>query len=142
MHRCILGSARTLTIKRDRVGDWFVIIATESPDPEPREIKTTLGIDVGIRNLVTLSSGDYIEPPRFYKLSEERLKRVQRTIRKEDRFKQQSKSKNKARTEHELQFSWSDYANFADIKKELENDRLVITGLSRAVASQSVTQLS
>jgi transposase len=86
-----------------------------------------------------MSSGDYIEPPRFYKHSEERLKRVQRELSKK---KIDSNSKNNARTKHELQFSWSDYANFADIKKELENDRLVITGLSRAVASQSVTQLS
>ena len=81
MHREISGTIKTLTIKRDRVGDWFVIITAESPDPKPKgEIKTALSVDVGLKNLVTLSSGEYIEPPQFFKKSEERLKRVQREL--------------------------------------------------------------
>jgi putative transposase len=78
MHRKISGTIKTLTIKRDRVGDWFVILATELPDPKPKsEIKTTLGVDVGLKNLVTLSSAEDVEPPKFFRKSEKKLIHMQ-----------------------------------------------------------------
>ncbi|MCL5068922.1 MAG: transposase [Thaumarchaeota archaeon] len=84
IHRAISGRAKTLTVKRDSVGDWFVIISTELHLPKPKEEiikkKSTLAIDVGIKNLVTLSTGEYVEPPQFFKRSEERLKRMQREL--------------------------------------------------------------
>ena len=79
-HRKILGKVKTLTIKRDRVGDWFVIFTTESPDRKPKKIKTVTTVDVGLEKLVTLSSGEYVEPPEFYRKSEQRLVRVQRQL--------------------------------------------------------------
>src|SRR5487761_65957 len=60
MHREISGTIKTLTIKRDRVGDWFIVFTTELPYPTLKgEIKTALSVDVGLKNLVTLSSGEY-----------------------------------------------------------------------------------
>jgi putative transposase len=44
MHRKISGTIKTLTIKKDRVGDWFVIVTVtsrESPDSRPIEEATT-----------------------------------------------------------------------------------------------------
>jgi putative transposase len=81
MHRKISGTVKTLTIKRDRVGDWFVMITAELPDPESKgEIKTALSVDVGLKNLVTLSSGEYVEPPEFFRKSEKRLVHMQREL--------------------------------------------------------------
>jgi putative transposase len=51
MHRKLLGKIKTLTIRRDRVGHWFVILTTESPDIKPREIKSIVTIDVGLEKL-------------------------------------------------------------------------------------------
>ena len=81
MHRKISGTIKTLTIKRDRVGDWFAIITAEFPDPKPKgEIKTALSADVGLKNLVTLSLGEYVEPPKFFRKSEKRLTHMQREL--------------------------------------------------------------
>jgi putative transposase len=95
MHRKILGKIKTFTIKRDRVGDWFIIITAESPDVKPREIKTVATIDVGLEKLATLSTGEYVAPPQFYRKSEKRLARVQRELSSK---KLGSKNRIKART--------------------------------------------
>ena len=95
MHRKIFGKVKTLTIKRDCIGDWFVIITTELPDAEPRPLKTVTTVDVGLKNLVTLSTGEYVEPPQFFRKSEKRLVRVQRQL---SHKKLGSKNRVKART--------------------------------------------
>ena len=80
MHRTILGRVKTLTIKRDRVGDWFVIVTTESSDAKPKQVKTALGVDVGLKNLVMLSTGEYAEPQQFFRKTEKKLKNIQREL--------------------------------------------------------------
>ena len=95
MHRKIFGKVKTLTIKRDRVGDWFVIITTVLPDVKAKQIIRLMAIDVGLKNLVMLNSGEYIEPPQFYRKSEKRLVRAQRQL---SRKKLGSKNRIKART--------------------------------------------
>jgi putative transposase len=80
MHRKLLGKIKTLTIKRDRVGDWFVILTAESPDVKPKDVKRVVTIDVGLEKLATLSTGEYVAPPQFYRRSEKRLARVQRQL--------------------------------------------------------------
>jgi len=77
MHRKILGKIKTLTIKRDSAGDWFVILTAEFPDVKPREIKSVVTIDVGLEKLLTLSSGEFVAPPHFFRKSEKKLARVQ-----------------------------------------------------------------
>jgi putative transposase len=94
MHREILGKIKTLTIKRDPVGDWFVILTAESSEVKPKEVKNVVTIDVGLEKLATLSTGEYVEPPQFYRKSEKRLARVQRLLSSK---KQGSKNRQKAR---------------------------------------------
>ena len=95
MHRKIFGKVKTLTIKRDRVGDWFVIITTVLPDVKAKQNHKTMAIDVGLKNLVMLNSGEYIEPPQFYRKSEISLVRAQKLL---SRKKLGSKNRIKART--------------------------------------------
>lgn len=80
MHRKVEGAVKTTTIKRDKVGDWFVVIVAETPDVTPvqRANKTALGIDLGLKHLLITSSGEYVEAPQFYRKAEKRLKRIQR----------------------------------------------------------------
>ncbi|MCK4529233.1 transposase, partial [candidate division WOR-3 bacterium] len=55
-HREIEGKVKTCTIKRD--GDqWYASFSVELPDVEKKEIKTSVGVDVGITTLATLSDG-------------------------------------------------------------------------------------
>lgn len=79
-HREIEGTIKTCTIKRDAVGDWWATISVELPDVPKQEPKTAIGIDVGLEKLVTLSTGEIIQPPKFLSKSEEKLKAIQREV--------------------------------------------------------------
>ena len=74
-HREIEGRVKTCTIKRD--GDqWYVCFSVELPDPEPKEIKTSVGVDVGINTLATLSDGTEIENPKTLDKYDSKLRRA------------------------------------------------------------------
>lgn len=94
LHREIEGKIKTCTIKKD-VDQWYVIFTTEI-DREIKKIpvETIIGIDVGLKSLLTLSNGDQIEPPKFLRLSEEKLIHEQRQLSKK---KLRSKNRNKQR---------------------------------------------
>ena len=64
-------------------------------DKQPLSINSNkVGIDLGIRKLITFSDGDWIENPQFLKQNEKRLKKLQRSL---SRKKKGSKNRNKAR---------------------------------------------
>ena len=93
-HRPIEGKIKTLSIKRDAVGDWWAIFSCELPDAPKVKPKTTLGVDVGLENLVTLSTGETVAPPKFLRVSEERIKKLQRKLsHKEKRSKRYEKAR-------------------------------------------------
>jgi putative transposase len=93
-HRDIEGEIKTCTIKKD-VDQWYVTFTTEI-DREIKKvsIKTKIGIDVGLKSLLTLSNGQQIEPPKFLRLSEEKLALEQRRLSKK---KLRSNNRNKQR---------------------------------------------
>lgn len=94
-HREIKGQIKTCTIKKD-VDNWYVTFACEV---EPQQLKKTgksIGIDVGLKSLVTLSNGDQVEPPQYLRQSEEKLIKAQRDL---SRKKKGSSNRNKQRNE-------------------------------------------
>jgi putative transposase len=80
-HREIEGKIKTCTIKRD-IGQWYVSFSCEIEDPIPVEVKTKTGIDVGLIDLITLSNGEQIKPPKFLRESEDKLTHEQRRLAK------------------------------------------------------------
>ncbi|MEM0124585.1 MAG: RNA-guided endonuclease TnpB family protein [Candidatus Micrarchaeaceae archaeon] len=83
MHRGIDGKIKTLTISRDRVGDWFasfsVGTAAHSENVEVPD-QGGVGIDLGITHLAAMSDGTFIDRPHFLAKSEKLLKRDQRHL--------------------------------------------------------------
>lgn len=79
-HREIEGRIKTCALKKDGVGDWYAILTVETPDVPQRELKTRMGVDVGLKSLVTLSTGEKIAPPKFLRKSEDKLKQLQRRV--------------------------------------------------------------
>nr|QNO44434.1 hypothetical protein PPMIFCEF_00006 [Methanosarcinales archaeon ANME-2c ERB4]QNO46472.1 hypothetical protein PAACNKLE_00007 [Methanosarcinales archaeon ANME-2c ERB4] len=103
-HREIEGKVKTCTIKRD--GDqWYASFSAELPDPEPKEVKTSVGVDVGINTLATLSDGNgsavdavgvtEIENPKTLDKYDSKLRKTQRTL---SRKKKGSSNRNKQRS--------------------------------------------
>lgn len=94
LHRPIEGTIKTCTIKKD-IDQWYVSFSCEIDRPIiPIEIKTKIGIDVGLTSLLTLSNGIKVEPPEFLRASEKRLTREQIHLSKK---KLRSKNRNKQR---------------------------------------------
>ena len=76
LHRPLEGRPKTLTIKRDRLGKWYACFACETePEPLP-ESPNVIGIDVGLTHFATLSTGEHIPNPRFFKQEEKALKKA------------------------------------------------------------------
>ena len=94
-HRSIEGIIKTCTIKRD-VDQWYVSFSCEV-EPEPLEpTGQSVGIDVGLSSLITLSDGTQIKPPQFLRQSEEKLVKAQKSLSNK---KKGSSNRNKQRIE-------------------------------------------
>jgi putative transposase len=67
---------------QDARGNWFLNIVVEAPEVEGRSVEHGVGIDLGLKDLATLSTGEKIENPRHYRQLEEALGRAQRARKK------------------------------------------------------------
>jgi putative transposase len=78
-HRPVKGKLKTLTIHKSSTGKWY---ASFSCDMEPERLPENpecVGIDVGLKTFATLSNGQEIANPRFFRKEEKALAKVQRT---------------------------------------------------------------
>lgn len=97
MHREFLGEPGAVTIKRDKVGDYWVSILMKVEDSfcsEKVEILSSVGVDVGLKEFATLSDGSVIKNPKFGKKNKRKIKL---SSRKHSRKQKGSKNKEKAR---------------------------------------------
>ncbi len=80
LHRPIEGQVKTLTIRRDRLGNWYASFScVVEPQPLPPTDKV-VGIDLGLTTFATFSDEEKIERQRWFKQDEKDLKRVQRKV--------------------------------------------------------------
>ena len=81
-HRPMRGVPKTLTVKRDKVGDWFAIIVCRVQVAQRTRPsgESVLGIDLGLGRLAATSSGEFVEAPRLYRKAEGRLRILQRAL--------------------------------------------------------------
>lgn len=96
--REILGTVKTVTVSRDQTGRYYVSFScAEVPTPEPL-VKTgqTTGADFGLKNFLTLSSGERIESSQPLKHALRKLRSVSRNL---SRKRKGSNSRRKARRE-------------------------------------------
>ena len=70
----------TVTVSRDSAGRWFVSLLCECPVELPPAGNSVVGIDVGITNLVTLSTGEKITNPKHERRDRARLTLAQRLM--------------------------------------------------------------
>ena len=72
------GVIKTCTITRD-VDHWYACFSVELPVlHSQKEIKNAIGVDVGLKSLLTLHTGDTIDNPRWFRNSENKLAKEQR----------------------------------------------------------------
>jgi len=96
MHRPMEGEVKTLTVKYN-TGQWYAIFVCENSDLEKTPIEQIpderiKGGDIGLIKFLTLSDRTTVEPPKFLRKSEEKIKRLQRVI---SRAKKDSRNRKK-----------------------------------------------
>ena len=80
LHREIIGKVKTLTISRDSCGKWFACFVVETIQEILEPTNQQIGIDFGLETFATLSNGDKIKNPRFFKTAQKRLATAQRRL--------------------------------------------------------------
>ena len=71
------GMPKSWDFSTDARGRWYVNIQVEFPEPEKRE-GAAVGIDLGLKTLAVLSTGETVETPAFYRKSEAQLALLQK----------------------------------------------------------------
>ena len=77
-HRKIKGKIKTCTIRRSSTDKWYVCFSCECEPERLGPVATQVGIDVGLKTFATLSNGEAIPNPRFFRKEEKALAKVNR----------------------------------------------------------------
>jgi putative transposase len=80
LHRPLIGIVKTLTIKRTKTGKWFAIFSCEVGMSRLPFSDEETGLDAGLSNFATLSNGETIANPRFFREEECELAKAQRQL--------------------------------------------------------------
>jgi len=108
--REIEGTIKTLTLKRDPLGDLYLFFSCELDEPPKteRQGQTSIGFDFGLKTFLTPSVEDQIESPLFFKQALRSIKQANKTLSRKQRG---SKNRSKARK------------NLARVHKRIANQR-------------------
>jgi putative transposase len=80
LHRAIMGQVKTLTVRRTSTGKWFACCAVEREAPLAIPPSASIGVDVGLHHFATLSTGEHIANPCFFRTDERALAKAQRRL--------------------------------------------------------------
>ncbi len=131
LHREIEGKIKTCTIKKD-IDQWYVSFSCEIEKPLISvEIKTEIGIDVGLSSLITMSNGGQIEPAEYLRKKEKKLTQEQKRLsRKKKGSKNRDKQKIKvAKVHRKIRNQRTDFAHKISRKVVDTYDRIVFEDL-------------
>jgi putative transposase len=95
-HRWVEGEIKSATISKSAKGNYYIAILTEQPDKivVKSEGNKVLGIDMSFQHFGVLSTGEKINPPKWYYQAEKKLSKLSRKVSK---CKKGSKNKQKKR---------------------------------------------
>ena len=95
LHRKIIGTPRSLTISRSSGGRYYLSVLVkddaELPPVAAPIPEQTIGIDLGLKQYATLSTGEVVENPRYLRNSMDRLKVLQRRLSRKQKGSQNRK---------------------------------------------------
>jgi putative transposase len=83
LHRPIEGTIKTLSFTR-RADDWYLVVSCDLREAQTvQHSGPAVGIDVGLTHFATLSTGEQVANPRFFRKDEQALAKAQRRMAKE-----------------------------------------------------------
>jgi putative transposase len=80
--REIEGIIKTVTVKRDNIGDLYIYFTCETVAENPVKSRTgkIVGFDFGLKTYLKASDGNDIESPLFFKESQATIKKLNRSL--------------------------------------------------------------
>lgn len=70
------------SFSQDARGNWFLNVCIEIPDAPQRQLENGVGIDLGLKDFTTLSTGEKVKNPRHFRKQAEKLAKSQRARKK------------------------------------------------------------
>ncbi len=81
-----LQAPKMVTVRRDPAGRYFVTaMVEEAPQARPEPVREAVGIDLGLKDLAILSTGERVANPRHLRRRMRRLKQAQRALSRKRR---------------------------------------------------------
>jgi putative transposase len=120
LHRPIDGKVKTLTVKRDCVGNWYACFSCEVEERPLPPANKAVGIDLGLTTFAVFSDGQEIKRQRWMKQDANDIARLQR---KKERLPKGSPERKKA--VHALQHAYQRQTNRRKNFSHQESRKLV-----------------
>ena len=136
--RPIEGRLKTLTIKRDSLGDIYIFVVTDHVDIDCNVTATgkSVGYDFGLKTYLTASDYNDIESPLFFKRSSKAIKRANQNLsrKKRDSHNRHQARLNLARKHRKIanqrdDFHWKLAHELTDTYDELRFETLNLKGM-------------
>ncbi|MDI6881024.1 MAG: IS200/IS605 family element RNA-guided endonuclease TnpB [Desulfitobacteriaceae bacterium] len=90
------------TVRRTPSNKYYVSVICETEVKQLPSVSTTVGVDLGIKDLAILSNGEHIPNPKYYRKSEQKLVRLQQAYsRKRKGSLNQEKARLQVARQHE-----------------------------------------
>jgi putative transposase len=148
LSRPVEGKLKTATVKRE-AGGWYVVLVCEVEiQPLPKTLNT-IGIDLGLTDIVATSDGELIAAPKYFSKAQKALAKAQRRLA---RRKRGSKNREEARVQvaklhQKVARQRADFLHKLSTRLVKENDVIVhedlnINGLARGMLAKSVHDVS
>ncbi len=114
LHRPLEGTPKTCYLVLRADGHWYALIVCQvekKPECDASCNHKSIGIDVGLKSFLTDSKGNTIDNPRFFRESQQSLRRKQRQLnRRKDNGKRRDKAaRNVAKTHLKIQRQRRDF---------------------------------
>ncbi len=143
LHREILGTIKTVSIKREN-NKWYAVF---SCDDVPRHsfptVTQEIGIDVGLNSFVVFSTGEAVKNPRWYRKTEQALADAQRRRDKKRARRLHKKAKDQRKDfQHKLALRIVRENNLIAVEDIGSKDLIEksSTGLSKSISDAAWSQ--
>ena len=86
LSRPIDGKIKTVTVKRDNIGDFYICITLEKDEPKINVATgKSVGIDFGMKTFLTLSDETEVKAPLYHLKSLKKIKKLNRNLSKKQK---------------------------------------------------------
>ena len=146
LHRPIEGTIKTVSVKRS-CGKWYVIFSCdlgEPPEASEAGDGPAVGIDLGLKSFLVSSDGESVEPPRYYRKAQKKLRRAQRSLaRKRKGSTRRGKARHRVAKLHEKtanqrrDFHHKEARELVDAHGLIAHEALNVKGIARTRLAKS-----